>query len=170
MTTLPPPRLGAPLSGREVDVLDGIARGWVYAELAAELGLSPDTVKTHAQRMRAKLGARDNAHAVGIGMRAGIIGDRPVVEEQGSRGPRRMPLTEKQAEALSLAADGASLSEVAGRMGVTRERVSSLLSTAYQRLDVAHLPRDLKRPAAVRIARKRGLIPGRTEHEPPTTP
>lgn len=70
-----------------------------------------------------------------------------------------MPLTGRQAEALTHAADGASLAEVARRMGVTRERVSTLLSTAYQRLDVAYLPRDLKRSAAVRVARQRGLIP-----------
>lgn len=73
MTTLPPPRLGAPLSGREFDVLDGIARGRSYAQIAAELGVSTDTVKTHAQRLRAKLGARDNAHAVGIACRARIL-------------------------------------------------------------------------------------------------
>ncbi|MFD7016074.1 sigma factor-like helix-turn-helix DNA-binding protein [Streptomyces sp. NPDC059928] len=81
------------------------------------------------------------------------------------RGPKRMPLTGRQAEALTLAADGASLSEVARRMGVTRERVSSLLSTAYQRLDVAYLPRELKRSAAVRVARQRGLIPEATPAE-----
>lgn len=75
------------------------------------------------------------------------------------RGPQRMPLTPRQAEALSHAADGASLAEVAQRMGVTRERVASLLSSAYKRLDVDHLPRDSKRSAAVRTARQRGLIP-----------
>jgi DNA-binding NarL/FixJ family response regulator len=75
-----------------------------------------------------------------------------------------MPLTPRQAEALTQAADGASLAEVAGRMGVTRERVASLLSSAYRRLDVDYLPRDAKRAAAVRTARQRGLIPG-----PPAT-
>ncbi|MFK0182022.1 helix-turn-helix transcriptional regulator [Streptomyces xanthochromogenes] len=77
MTTLPPPRLGAPLSGRELDVLAGIARGLPYAHIGAELGLVADTVKTHAQRLRAKLGARDNAHAVGIGFRLGLLGTAP---------------------------------------------------------------------------------------------
>jgi DNA-binding CsgD family transcriptional regulator len=88
------------------------------------------------------------------------------------RGPKRMPLTGRQAEALTAAADGASLAEVGRRMGVTRERVSSLLSTAYQRLDVAHLPRELKRSAAVRVARQRGLIPAApatVEREPAPT-
>lgn len=76
-----------------------------------------------------------------------------------TRGPARMPLTGRQAEALTHAADGSSLSEVADRMGVTRERVSTLLSEAYTRLGVAWLPREQKRSAAVREARRRGLIP-----------
>lgn len=81
-----------------------------------------------------------------------------------TRGPKRMPLTGRQAEALTHAADGSSLREVADRMDVTRERVSTLLSEAYKRLGVDHLPRDQKRPAAVRAARQRGLIPAqRTE-------
>ncbi|MFD7016073.1 helix-turn-helix transcriptional regulator [Streptomyces sp. NPDC059928] len=79
MTTLPPPRLGAPLSAREVDVLDGIARGRTYAQIAADLGLSTDTVATHARRLMAKLGARDRGHAVGTGFRLGLLGDRSAV-------------------------------------------------------------------------------------------
>jgi DNA-binding NarL/FixJ family response regulator len=74
MTTLPPPRLGAPLSARELDVLDGIARGWTYVQIAAELGLTAATVATHARWLMAKLGARDRAHAVALGFRAGILG------------------------------------------------------------------------------------------------
>ncbi|MFJ8221431.1 LuxR C-terminal-related transcriptional regulator [Streptomyces griseus] len=74
-------------------------------------------------------------------------------------GPARMPLTPRQAQVLMAAADGAPLAEVAERLGVRRETVAARLSDAYRRLDVAHLPRDEKRRAAVRIARRRGLIP-----------
>lgn len=79
MTTLPPARLGAPLSDRELQVLAGISRGRTYAQIGADLGLSTGSVCTHARRLLAKLGARDKAHAVGIGMRAGLIGDRAVI-------------------------------------------------------------------------------------------
>ncbi|MEU0001519.1 LuxR C-terminal-related transcriptional regulator [Streptomyces microflavus] len=74
-------------------------------------------------------------------------------------GPARMPLTPRQAQVLIAAADGAPLSQVAARLGVQRETVAARLSDAYRRLDVAHLPRDEKRQAAVRAARRRGLIP-----------
>ncbi|MFH8804093.1 sigma factor-like helix-turn-helix DNA-binding protein [Streptomyces sp. NPDC017936] len=70
-----------------------------------------------------------------------------------------MPLTPRQAEALTTAATGATLRQVADEMGITREHVSMLLSNAYRRLDVTYLPRDQRRAAAVRIARRRGLIP-----------
>jgi DNA-binding CsgD family transcriptional regulator len=76
-----------------------------------------------------------------------------------SRGPARMSLTPRQAEALTAAAGGAPLREVADQLGVTRERVASLLSRAYERLDVNYLPRDQRRAAAVRAAVRRGLIP-----------
>lgn len=70
-----------------------------------------------------------------------------------------MPLTLRQAQALTAAADGAPLREVADRLGITREHVAMLLSHAYRRLDVTHLPRDQRRAAAVRVAIRRGLIP-----------
>ncbi|MFC8442688.1 hypothetical protein ACFUJT_31575 [Streptomyces griseoincarnatus] len=75
-----------------------------------------------------------------------------------SPGPARMPLTPRQAQALTAAADGASLRTVAARLGTTIQQVASLLSRAYQRLDVTYLPRDQRRAAAVRVATQRGLI------------
>lgn len=80
-----------------------------------------------------------------------------------TRGPARMPLTPRQAQALTAAADGSPLREVAAQLGITREHASSLLSRAYERLDVAYLPRDQRRAAAVRTAVRRGLIPDPTK-------
>lgn len=76
-----------------------------------------------------------------------------------TRGPARMPLTPQQGQALTAAADGAPLRVVGERLGTTRVQAASLLSRAYERLDVAHLPRDQRRTAAVRAAVRRGLIP-----------
>ncbi|XIG78703.1 hypothetical protein C1N81_39480 [Streptomyces sp. SGAir0957] len=71
-----------------------------------------------------------------------------------------MPLTPRQAQALTaVAADGATLATAARDLGITREQVASLLNGAYRRLDVAYLPRDEKRPAAIAVARRKGLIP-----------
>ncbi|MFK4729110.1 response regulator transcription factor [Agromyces mediolanus] len=56
----------ARLTGRERDVLDGMALGRSNAELAESLGISVPTVKTHVSNVLAKLGARSRSHAVAI--------------------------------------------------------------------------------------------------------
>lgn len=71
-------------------------------------------------------------------------------------------LSPRQTQALTAAATGATLTEIGAQLGITRESVSSLLSNAYIRLGVTHLPRGLRRPAAVRVARWHGLIPEET--------
>ena len=65
---------GRPLSARETSILIGIASGRRTGAIAAELYLSQDTVRTHVQRILAKLGAHDRAHAVAIAYRRGILG------------------------------------------------------------------------------------------------
>lgn len=52
------------LSPREYDVFLGIARGLSNPEIAAELTLALPTIKTHVNRILAKLGARDRVHLV----------------------------------------------------------------------------------------------------------
>lgn len=65
----------AALSHREVQVLAAMARGRTNAGIGSELGLSEDTVKTHARRIYDKLDARDRAHAVARGYQLGILAD-----------------------------------------------------------------------------------------------
>lgn len=79
----------------------------------------------------------------------------------------RPHLSPNQRQALTHAATGATLQEIAHHMNTTRENIASLLSTAYIRLDVAHLPRNQKRPAAVRVAVVHGLITLPTEESTP---
>lgn len=67
-------------------------------------------------------------------------------------------LSPRQLQALTLAATGATLNQIGQQLGITREHVSQLLSGAYRRLDVSHLPRDQKRAAAVRAAIRHGII------------
>jgi DNA-binding NarL/FixJ family response regulator len=61
------------LTERELQVLRGMADGQSNAEIGRELFVSEDTVKTHARRLFRKLGARDRAHAVAAGFRAGLV-------------------------------------------------------------------------------------------------
>lgn len=61
------------LTERESQVLRGMADGKSNAEIGREIFVSEDTVKTHARRLFRKLGARDRAHAVAAGFRAGLV-------------------------------------------------------------------------------------------------
>jgi len=53
-----------PLSAREVQILRVLAEGKVYKQIAAELGLSTSTVRTHLHNIYGKIGAVDRAQAV----------------------------------------------------------------------------------------------------------
>jgi RNA polymerase sigma factor (sigma-70 family) len=61
------------LTPREMDVLRLIAVGNANREIAAQFGLSEETVKSHVKNILAKLGANDRTHAVTIGLKRGII-------------------------------------------------------------------------------------------------
>jgi two-component system NarL family response regulator len=67
-------RMGRPeASARELEVLRLIAKGMGNKEIAAVLGVSDETVKTHVSRVMQKLGAQDRAHAVTEAIRLGLI-------------------------------------------------------------------------------------------------
>ncbi|HYP07285.1 MAG TPA: response regulator transcription factor [Bryobacteraceae bacterium] len=61
------------LTPREVEVLQLIAGGNANKEIAAQLSLSEETVKSHVRSILAKLEANDRTHAVTIGLKRGII-------------------------------------------------------------------------------------------------
>ena len=61
------------LSSREIDVLRLIAGGNANKEIAGQLSISEETVKSHVTNILAKLGANDRTHAVTIGLKRGII-------------------------------------------------------------------------------------------------
>lgn len=67
------PARSVTLTERELQVLRGMADGQSNAEIGRDLFVSEDTVKTHARRLFRKLGARDRAHAVAAGFRAGLV-------------------------------------------------------------------------------------------------
>jgi DNA-binding NarL/FixJ family response regulator len=61
------------LTARELEVLKLIAKGNANKEIAAQLSIREDTVKSHVANILEKLAANDRTHAVTIGLKRGII-------------------------------------------------------------------------------------------------
>jgi DNA-binding NarL/FixJ family response regulator len=61
------------LTPREIEVLRLIADGNANKEIATQLAIAEETVKSHITRILSKLEANDRTHAVIIGIKRGII-------------------------------------------------------------------------------------------------
>jgi two-component system, NarL family, response regulator len=61
------------LTQREIEVLRQVAAGAANKIVAAQLGISEETVKAHMRSILAKLSANDRTHAVIIALKRGIL-------------------------------------------------------------------------------------------------
>jgi DNA-binding CsgD family transcriptional regulator len=61
------------LTARQLQILQLKAEGATRDDIGALLAISPHTVKTHLERIRIRLRARNTAHAVAIAVRTGLV-------------------------------------------------------------------------------------------------
>lgn len=63
----------ASLTNREREILALLADGLGNKQIAARLGISPNTVKTHLELLFEKIGVSSRAEAVATGVRKGLL-------------------------------------------------------------------------------------------------
>jgi NarL family two-component system response regulator LiaR len=71
------PAPAEPLTERETDVLRLLARGLANKEIALQLGISEQTVKSHVRNLLNKLGVASRTQAALYGVRLGLIPQEP---------------------------------------------------------------------------------------------
>jgi DNA-binding NarL/FixJ family response regulator len=69
----PSPALSKALTSHELEVLELLVQGQTNHGIAQSLALSPGTVKTHAQRVIAKLGVSDRTQAAVRAFELGLV-------------------------------------------------------------------------------------------------
>jgi DNA-binding NarL/FixJ family response regulator len=67
------PEAFAALTDRELEIVRAVARGLSNLEVAAELGLSEATIKTHLTSVLRKLGLRDRTQVVVLAYERGLV-------------------------------------------------------------------------------------------------
>jgi PAS domain S-box-containing protein len=69
------PGVGSKLTGREREVVKLVALGSTTRQIAADLSLSPDTIRSHVRNAMAKTGAHTRAQLVALVLAEGLIED-----------------------------------------------------------------------------------------------
>lgn len=63
----------SPLTPREIEILEYVARGFLNKQIAAELGISEQTIKNHVTSILRKLNANARTEAVVVAIKQGLI-------------------------------------------------------------------------------------------------
>jgi DNA-binding CsgD family transcriptional regulator len=129
-----------PLTPREREILRLLADGMSGAEIAAQLVLSPETVRTHVRNAMSKLGASTRSQAVVLAMQQNELGGEPDSAATVPTARRRVGGGEDRA-ALAVMLDGlVSLYDVdGGAVYLTEEDGLSLERVARATADNGEL-------------------------------
>jgi len=68
----------SPLTPRQTEIIDHIARGYMNKQIASKLGISEQTVKNHMSTILSKLGVSDRTQAVVLAIHNGWISARDI--------------------------------------------------------------------------------------------
>ncbi|MGY5634135.1 hypothetical protein ACW7N6_37980 [Streptomyces sp. UC1A3] len=177
----------AVLTERQRRILWLLSVGRSRAEIAREPGHTPGSVDAACTRIFALLRASSAAQAVRNGLLHGHIGphedcgtlaayrrhirqDEPVCaackrgnrERQDAEALLRRPvqLTEAQLRILRAIDAGRTRDQMAAAWNVRGETIKHVITSVYHALGVSHLPQSVRREAALREARRRGLLAG----------
>jgi two-component system nitrate/nitrite response regulator NarL len=146
------PARSARLTEREIEVLTMVSTGLTAPEIADRLDIGHRSVENHKRRIYAKLGANNQAAAVGVVAPLGILDVQPRASLDGHK--TSVPaLSRRETEILHLSANGASVRQMATTLGVAPKTVETQLSLLYRKLGVHN------RASALAVARAHGLIP-----------
>lgn len=176
-----------------------LSTGHTCAGIARDTGKAPGVVRKSCVRLYTLMGAATAAQAVRNGLLAGYIGpyqdcgslaahrrhikrDEPIcaackrgnrerLEAQAAMQNCRAQLGEPEIRLLKAFDAGRTLEQICTRWRISHRAVKDLTASAYNALGVSHLPPVVRREAALREARLRGLLRGTSpapERTPPT--
>lgn len=96
------------LTGRELEILDLVSKGFTYPEIGPRVFLAPETVRSHAKKAIVKMGARTQAQAVAVAIREGLLS-----------GPDATSRYERRLEEIAL-----DVSELAAQLAALRSEMT----------------------------------------------
>ncbi|MFH8805209.1 hypothetical protein ACH4F6_37665 [Streptomyces sp. NPDC017936] len=183
----PPRRTFAVLTDRQRRILWLLSTGYTREDIVREIpGETPGGIKSACTRIFRLLDAATAAQAVRNGLLNGHIGpyadcgtlaayrkhikrdeticaackrgNRERVEAEAALKTRRVRLTEPQTKLLRAFAAGRTVEQLCSRWGVSQHRIKALTASVYLALGVDHLPQSVRREAALKEARMRGIL------------
>ncbi|MCM2390169.1 helix-turn-helix transcriptional regulator [Streptomyces albipurpureus] len=113
----------------DLTALSGLARGHSLARISAVTRTPAGTIRHRLLRLRPRIGAVNNAHAIAIAYRNGWLNELP---------PEPRPpttLTPRQRQILTLMADGLTNRQIGAQLGITAHTALAHLRHIYQALD-----------------------------------
>lgn len=144
---LPADAVNIALTGTERRVLECRSRHPTHESAAAELGLSESTLKSHLNKVRAKLGEGQVATLVTKAIALGLIG---IASDPGPD-LQFTPLTHKELEVMAQIAAGKEDAAIAEELGIVYETVRTHVSRAMLKIGVHSRVHAVRRVFELRL-------------------